>query len=370
MRQIWHCSSIFCLLLIGLSLTGQDDSSWQAKPIIHIQGQVETFYVYDFNQPATNYRQAFLYNHNRHNELNVNLAYLKFGVEQAKYRANLALQAGSYANDNYAAEPGLLKAVLEANVGIALNRRNTLWLDMGIMPSHIGFESAISFDNKTMGRSLLAENSPYFQSGIKLSYEGIQNLKLSVLLLNGWQRIQRLQGNSLPSFGTQITYTPSDKFSLNWSSFVGSDTPDSTRQIRVFNNFYSQIQVAEQVSMVLGFDVGLQQKAKQSATYYLWYSPVLIGQVALSRKCNMAARVEYYSDPNAVIIPTVNADGFKVLGSSLNLDYAPVSNILFRLEGRWFNSQDALFKVDSGYRKNNFLIGASCSARFATKLKT
>ncbi len=38
------------------------------------------------------------------------------------------------------------------------------------MPSHIGFESAVGSDCWNLTRSILAENSPYFESGIKLNY--------------------------------------------------------------------------------------------------------------------------------------------------------------------------------------------------------
>ena len=38
----------------------------------------------------------------------------------------------------------------------ALNRSRTLWLDVGEFSSHIGFESAISADNYTLSRSLMA----------------------------------------------------------------------------------------------------------------------------------------------------------------------------------------------------------------------
>jgi hypothetical protein len=71
----------------------------------------------------------------------------------------LAFHAGTDSNDHYANEPGLLKNIYEANVGISLNKKNNLWVDAGVMPSHIGFESAISMDNWYLTRSLLAENS-------------------------------------------------------------------------------------------------------------------------------------------------------------------------------------------------------------------
>lgn len=160
--------NILLLLLLTIQFcNAQSDSSWLEKPRINLSGYAEVFYVYDFNQPQEGNRQSFLYNHNRHNEINLNLGFVKLGLEHTKYRANLALQSGTYSNDNYAAEPGLLQGLFEANIGVSLNKMNNLWIDVGILPSHIGFESAISFDNWTMTRSLLAENSPYFLSGAK-----------------------------------------------------------------------------------------------------------------------------------------------------------------------------------------------------------
>jgi hypothetical protein len=49
-------------------------------------------------------------------------------------------------------------------------RKKTLWLDAGIFGSHMGFESALSIDNPTLTKSFVAENSPYYWSGAKLTY--------------------------------------------------------------------------------------------------------------------------------------------------------------------------------------------------------
>ena len=54
-------------------------------------------------------------------------------------------------------------------------------------------------------RSLAAENSPYFETGAKISYTSDNGkLFLSGLVLNGWQRIARLEGNQTLAFGHQI----------------------------------------------------------------------------------------------------------------------------------------------------------------------
>jgi Putative beta-barrel porin-2, OmpL-like. bbp2 len=172
-------------LIICGGARAQDTAS-DAKPLT-ISGYLEVYYSYDFNKPESNTRPGFLYNFNRHNEFNVNLGLIKAAYNSERVRANLALGAGTYMNANYAAEPATLRNIYEANVGVKLTRQKNLWFDIGIMSSHIGFESAIGKDNWTLTRSLVAENTPYFESGAKLSYTTHDGkLLLSALALNGW----------------------------------------------------------------------------------------------------------------------------------------------------------------------------------------
>ncbi len=353
----------FCL--IGLVANAQVDSLWHHKPQLSISGFADVFYVYDFNQPQGTYRQSFLFNHNRHNEFNLNLGLVKLVVEHLKYRANFALQTGTYANDNYAAEPGLLKNIFEANIGISLNKKNNLWLDAGVLPSHIGFESAISIDNMTLTRSLLAENSPYFLTGLKLTFNPNGKWEFAGLIVNGWQRIQRLEGNSLPSFGTQVNYSPTEKVAINWSTFFGTDDPDATRRMRYFSNFYGRFQTTEKFSLIVGFDIGTQQRSKGNSNYDFWLSPVIIGQYTINKNWKTAIRAEYYKDETGIIIPAETTNGFQTTGLSLNLDYTPTQNISCRIEGRCLNSKDNIFETNSNMTNNNFIIGTSIAINFA-----
>jgi hypothetical protein len=339
------------------------------KPEIEISGFLDVFYVYDFNQPKTNFRQPFLYNHNRHNEFNVNLALIKLKISHEKYRSNLAFQSGTYVHDNYANEEKLIQFIHEANIGISLNKKNNLWLDAGVFPSHIGFESAISIDNMNLTRSLLAENSPYFLSGLKITHNPSKKVELAALVLNGWQRIQRLEGNSMPSFGTQIAYTANDKIMFNWSTFIGTDDPDSTRRIRYFNNFYSKIKLNKKIDFIVGFDLGIQQKNFKSSAYNIWYSPVFITQIALNKTWKTAIRAEYYDDENEVIINTSTLNGFKTLGFSLNFDYQATENLFCRIESRYFNSKDKIFQNQGNTSNSNFIIAGSLALKFSEKLK-
>lgn len=347
---------ITAFLFFSANSSAKNDSLWNKKPELTLSGFLDAYYVYDFNKPKGNSRQTFLYNHNRHNEFNLNLGLIKLGLENEKYRANLALQTGTYANDNYAAEPGLLKSVFEANVGISINRSNSLWLDAGVLPSHIGFESAISSNNLTLTRSLLAENSPYFLSGAKLTCTASEKLEIAGLVLNGWQRIQRLQGNSMPSVGTQVSYTPTKKTTINWSTFIGTDAPDSLRRMRYFNNLYGIFQISETFNFIAAFDIGAQQKQKGSSAYDVWMSPIVILQFALNNQWKTSIRGEYYQDMNGVIIPTNTQNGFETSGVSLNFDYSPTPNVTCRVEVRWLNSKDFIFEPNNVPANNNYIV--------------
>jgi hypothetical protein len=355
---------ILLIFFFKVAVFAQNEVTITQKPKINLSGFLDAYYVYDFNQPTTIKRQSFLFNHNRHNQPNLNLGIIKLNLDHQKYRANLALHAGTYSKDNYASEPGILKNIFEANVGFSLNKEHNLWLDAGIFASHIGFESAISSDNWTMTRSILAENSPYFLSGAKLTYNPNEKWKIGLLILNGWQRIQPLKGNSLPSFGTQMCYTPTNNISLNWNTFIGTDDPDLDRRMRYFNNFYGQFKLTEKFGLIAGFDIGAQQTSKKNTTYNFWLSPVLIGQYVIDEQWKTALRAEYYQDKNGVIISTPTLNGFRTSGLSLNLDYSPLSSLLFRIEGRWLNGDHHFLDAQSSTSNNNLMVGPSVAYKF------
>ena len=357
--------NIFFSLTLFVSIHSVKAQSDTAKSPLKINGYLEAYYCYDFGNPANHNRPDFIYSYNRHNEVNINLGFVKASYEKNTIRANLGLMVGTYPNANLSSEPGVLKNIYEGNVGVKLSKSKNIWVDAGIFPSHIGFESAIGKDCWNLTRSILAENSPYYESGIKLSHTS-HNEKwfISCLLLNGWQRIQRVNGNNTPAFGHQLTFKPNSKVTLNSSSFVGNDKPDSIMQMRYFHNFYGQFQLLKKLGVIIGFDIGVEQKANNRSKYNDWYSQVLIVKYSPSLKLNIAARGEYYSDQHQVIISTGTANGFQTYGYSLNIDYAIAENIIWRIEGRGFTSIDAIFTQNNRPTRENYFVTTSLAVSF------
>jgi len=358
------------LLIAFLSLSfinsyAQTDST---KNPLKISGYLETYYSYDFGNPSNHERPSFFCSFNKHNEVNLNIGFLKASYNTDKIRGNFAIMAGTYSQYNLAGEQGLLKNIFEANAGFKISKKHNLWVDMGIMPSHIGFESAIGKDCWNLTRSILADNSPYFESGVKLGYTSKNDqLYFAAMYLNGWQRIQRVPYNQTPAFGTQLTYKPNAKITLNWSTYLGNEQPDTVKKWRYFNNFYGQFQVSSKFAITAGFDIGMQQKRDTSDLLNgisTWYSPVLILRYELNSKLKIAVRGEYYADENGVIISTGTTNGFQTYGYSMNLDYLIRNNMIWRIEGRGLSSKDKIFLMDGKPFNQNYFLTTSLAISF------
>jgi len=353
------------LLTLAVALSTGSILYAQDAPKIKVSGYLETYYGYDFNKPADNNRPGFIYSHNRHNEVNLNLGFIKGSYDDGSIRANMTVMAGTYANANLSAEPGVLKNIYEANAGVKLSKMINLWADAGIFSSHIGFEGAVSKDCWVLTRNISSENTPYFESGAKLSYATDDGKFSAVLLyLNGGQRITRLNGNSKPAGGLQLTWKPTDKITVNYSNYLGTEGADSVRVNRFYHDVYGVFQLTEKFGLTFGFDYGTQQRSKGGKPRNEVLSPVAIAQYKISDQWKVAGRFEYYQDKNGIFINTGTPDGFKTKGYSLNLDYAPISNAVVRLEGKLYDSKDKVFVRDLSAVHNNAAITASIAVSF------
>lgn len=355
---------IIFIALVSVGFTVANAQEKEKSPLT-FSGYIETYYSYDFGNPDNHVRPGFVYSHNKHNELNLNLGLAKVNYAKDNVRGNFALMAGTYPEYNMAAEQDLSKNIFEANVGVKISTKYNLWVDAGIMPSHIGFESAIGKDCQTLTRSILADNSPYYEAGVKIGYTAAtEKWYLAAMYLNGWQRIQKIEGNQTPAFGTQVTYKPNAKVTLNWSTYAGNEQPDSIRKWRYFHNLYGQFKLTEKTNLTAGFDIGSQQSAHKSNKYDTWFSPVLIVQYKPTAKIQLAARGEYYSDENGVIIATGTENGFKTYGFSANFDYLIADNVMFRIEARNLSSKDEVFLKNGDPTNANTFLTTSLAISF------
>lgn len=353
-----HLAAI-ALLCSGVAFAqAQPDSL--GRGTLAVMGFVDVYYAYDFGHSTDDDRTPFLYQYDRHNEVDLNLGLVHVAYAKQRMRAALGLMAGTYAQANLIAEPELLRNIYEARVGLKLSKRKDLWLDAGVFPSHIGLESAIGIDNWTLTRSVIAENSPYYLSGARLTWTVSKKLELAALMMNGWQRIRRVQNNT-PCLGTQVVWSMRKGMKFNWSTFGGSDVPDSLGYYRVFNNFYWTWE-GSKWGVQLGADIGAQENARKD--WSTWGGVVGIVRRKLGDDLALVARAEHYNDPDQIMVPTGTPHGLTTMGYSLGLDIRIIEDGFIRVEGRTFHGTDAVFADVHGSTPDNTAITVSMAARF------
>ena len=94
-------------ILSALSLNAQflqwsPNADTTGNPRVTLEGYVDTYFAFDFNQPKDANRPYFVSQH-RQNEFNVNLAYLSLKYASDRVRATFTPGFGTYMNANYAA---------------------------------------------------------------------------------------------------------------------------------------------------------------------------------------------------------------------------------------------------------------------------
>lgn len=341
------------LISISLNAFANSDSLMNK---LTIGGYLESYYSYDFGRPRYS-KPRFYLNHNKHNEIAINLALLKVNYNSEKFRANLGLMTGTYSEKNYTYRDEKYNNIYELNAGIKLFSSKNIWLDVGIFPSHLGLESAIGIESWTLTRSIQAEASPYYEAGARVSYTSQDNkLYLSVLVLNGWQQINKNSNYPL-SFGHQLTYKPTDKVLLNSSSFIGNSN-GYYHQIRYFHNLHTQIQWNKHLATTLGFDVGTDRvfRINDINYYQFWYSPIFMVRYSKNDKDYFAFRAEQFNDFGNRVLISDNGEPYYFTGYSINYDHKFNQFGTFRIEAKKLQSDRNVFINKTNYSNSNFAI--------------
>jgi len=316
---------------------------------------VDGYYAYDFDRPR-NFDRSYTTQPARHNEFNINLAFVEAKLDGARVHGRIALQAGTSVQANYAGEPAVgsvsgpsvSRFIQEAFAGYKV--ANKLWIDGGIFFSHIGNEGFISRDNWTYSRSLVADYTPYYEAGVRAVWQATPTVTATAVVINGWQNIS--ENNSDKAVGIRLDYAPNARVTVSYDNFVGNEQPDSVRsRLRVFNEVIAKVQLTDAFGLSASGDYGLQRRATGSGND-TWHGAVLLGRYQLTSVVALNGRVEYFGDPGQVLISVpVGASAFRSSGASVGVDVSPEPRIVWRTELRGFGARNPVFPSRSGVNK-------------------
>jgi hypothetical protein len=348
------------LFLLGLFIP-QVVFSQINKDSIHFSGYTEVYFSKDQHNWQNHQRPDFLYSHTSTNHIALNTAALDFKYSSHRLKTHLSLIEGTYANKVTAAEPIGFGALYVGNISYKLSSKENLWIQAGVIPSHIGLESAIGFSNLSLSRSLAAENSPYYESGIALQYSSKDDKFYgSLLALNGWQTMSLAPQQSRLGIGSQIQFKPNKCVTLNHSTYYGEVPVLVGSQMRFFQNLFGNIQLKKNWIVQFQADYGIQE-TENNGFNKNWLAGFLGLAFNVNDKLTLVGRGELLKDENNLVISGVNND---LWGYSFNINYLLDEHLLFRAEWRNITTNSYTFTFQNYSEKQMNGLNLSLAAQF------
>lgn len=345
----------------------------QAAPLkLTWGGYIDTQYTYDSNTPAEA-DQAYSSQPARANEFNLNLGHLDVNISSDKIRGRFALQVGTAVQSNYDSEPErgdvsgpeLARHIQEARVGYKINDKT--WIDAGVFYAHFGAEFWVPQKNLNLTQSFLGTYAPDYLSGIKLVHEPSDNLKLQLLVTNGWQIMA--EDNTDKNIGTGIEYSL-DHVKFVYNTMLGREVSpelnglERDAEFRHFHNFVIQSKDTKILEWVLQFDTGFQNKPDDSGQSQ-WYGAAVMARVQIAKDQKISLRLEHFVDDDQIVLVTDQPDGFNGFGGSIGFDQTLEESDTHQLQWR---TEVKLMKADADVFPKNVIDAADTSVTATTSM--
>lgn len=283
------------------------------------------------------------------NTFALNLAVVGVQLEHANLQGELMLQYGSSVDALYPTVGPSLRILQSAWVGW---RTGDFTFKAGVLPAHLGHESFFTTENWCYSRTVFADATPYFFSGVQVDWRVDPTLLLSGRVFNGWQTFTN--ETSAPSGALVATWRPNDDLELRDAIHVGREVPGTT-DLRILDDFVATWTASKRFAFALEAFAGTDQRsgtnaqtgqAVGSSTYF---GGALWARMGLFENSYVAARGELLQDDDEVLIgalsaaPTKPTDGQWLASGTLTFGYRPHPALLLRVEGVYRTAKNAFY---------------------------
>lgn len=329
-------------------------------------GTIDGYYAWHDVPPPV--RQATtLSTASRHDEFSVNLAAIGVRLDHAKLTGNLVIQYGDSVDRVYGDHR--LRFIQLANVGW---KTGIVHIEAGVLPSLVGRESFISTENWNYTRSFIADATPYYVAGARITARISPTFLVGGTVFNGWKTYRA--GTASPHGQLFTTWKPSESFSLDASVLVGPTQIDN-RIIRTFADVVLTWNPHARVGVALegwtgrenGYDAltGITTVKKNP-----WaYGGVLSARWRFGDTVWVAGRAEALSDDGGFITGTGDRGnpppaGQNLLGGTFTFAWQPHPNLVGKVEALQRYASEEFFAGEGGAlkkRMTTFAVSAALS---------
>ena len=346
--------------ILAARLSNGQDSAFS------VSAYVDMYYGYDFNRPnvtngftARNQR-PYVTQYDQHNSFALNHAILFANYSRGKADAEVAIQTGTFAINNYAHEPSILyRMIHRARVGYQVFESGRI--DAGIMGGHFGYESALVMEREMLSPALATEYTPYYQTGVQYSHELSASTSVRAVVLNGWQTIA--ENDDAKAVGMAIDQKIGEAVTISYGNFFGKQG-DSFTQSQVWKRSHHNVVLSyrkDALGLVAIGDFTRQEWIQQDPTLKDGNVLFLTGIASLqvSDKVGIATRYEYVKDSRQILISTYQGLPLDLQVVSFCINYQPDEIISFKIEPKYYLGDQDYFKGHGEDYNRSMVICAS-----------
>jgi putative OmpL-like beta-barrel porin-2 len=282
-----------------------------------LSGFVDAYYNYNSNSPAnfTNGTQPFTPFNNQFGLNMVELVMAKAPSADSRTGYDVALGFGQAMNAVNGSDPaglGFAQYLKEAYFSYLAPVGKGLQIDVGKFVTPAGAEVIESNANWNYTRSVLFYYAiPYFHYGARAKYAFNDKVALTGYLVNGWNNI--VDTNSGKTAGFTLSLNPNKKFGIAQTLLVGpeqaasADPGGSNSSFRQLWDTVITYSPNSKLSWMLNGDYGRGDRfclvpgvssCVTASSPVAWYGAAGYVKYAPSSKYALAARYEYFGDPN------------------------------------------------------------------------
>lgn len=337
-------------LLFAFILLANQHLMAQDKPL-NFSAYLDGYYVYDLSHPLVNQR-LYVTQYDRHNEFNLNHAWIMASYQKDKIRSELALQLGTYPINNYSGEPDqFYRMIHRANVGYQISENS--WLDFGVMGGHFGYESVLAIDRELLSPALATEYTPYYQMGMQYSWDVSEATALRFVVLNGWQNMA--ETNNHKSVGMAVDQKIGEDLLISYGNYYGNERPMIGADLmRFHNNLVVNYAPGNKISLTGIIDY-TRQDSVSNLKETLFLTAILSDQIM--EKVRIAGRYEYVKDNDRLLINAFDAP-FDMHVVSLACEFTPQQNVSLKLEPKLYRGKNRNFIGQDGSGPSTIVLSA------------
>lgn len=300
-----------------------------------LSGYVDTYYAVDNDMnfdALSNSTRPFSYVNKQKDQFRLNVAQFQgqFSYEN-RVRGTVTLHTGDLLTTAWDQLGAANPTLQQANVGFMVF--DNIWLDAGYFLTHIGGELLLPKDNWLSSHSLVTYFEPFYQSGVRMSYE-TPKFTAQLHLLNGNGIFE--DNNYNKSVGVFLSHSLTDEIVIAYANVIGNETPGNPELSRLlmyhnFDVYYTpskDFQLKGQVDFA-----SLEEKNGIASQSFMGVSAE--AQYFITQKYAATVRGSFISTSNQLFTAADNCNEI-----ALGLQYKPADMVYCRIEGRMINFDD------------------------------